>query len=234
MLARVLAALALVPIATVVLVSPSPPAGAKSVRHPCPVRSSPASQQPSKRHPSRVDVLTSPRVSLFNYSTEDDEHSTVCNRRTRRRWIVDDELLIAGLPPGEARRRIKFAGWHAAWVWESPYDMDNDYTGIDLIDARDASGATVVTSLKLQSYTHYSRLILRHSSALAWSTTRGDVFACPTPLKHLPDRSDITAELASGYVVQLAHDNAKPASLRATPHGITWKEGQHTRHAKLP
>jgi hypothetical protein len=206
---------------------------APAARPPCPLRSTPV-RLPSKRYPSTVDVIAGRRLVLFDFQTGESGaihgHSSVCNRATRRRWTLRNNLYgseDARLPI--PRRPVTIAGWHAAWSWSEGGGGGEYYSGLDTIDARTGIETTVdsIGSPAGQSGPQrYVRVALRGSGAMAWSTRDG-IFAC----RHCQDPS---GTLPAAAIRALAGTAADPRSLRVTPRGVAWREGGATHGARLP
>jgi len=187
---------------------------------PCPIR---ASATPRADVSAVAGLRTVFYDVGFSYADAHYGHSYACDRWTRRRYRLSDDLYgrdAVGRPI--SRRSVAIAGPYGAWSWGG----EQFYTGLDIVDVRTGVQRVVdqvgPDAGALGPY-HYIRLALRSSGALAWTTTDG-VFACrvcftsPKPL-----------------VEQLATGSGLDArSLAKTRRGVTWRQSGIARHARLP
>ena len=197
------------------------PATAKLPR--CPIR---ASATPRADVSAVAGVRTVFYDVAFSHAGAHYGHSYACDRRTRRRYLLTDELFgrdTVGRPI--SRRSVAIAGPYGAWSWGAAEGGNQFFTGLEIVDVR--TGVQRVVDRvgpgagALGPY-HYIRLALRSSGALAWTTTDG-VFACracfvsPKPL---------VEQLATG-------SGLDPRSLAKTRRGVTWRQAGIARHARL-
>jgi len=163
----------------------------------------------------------------FAYAGAHHGHSYACDRRTRRRYRLADELFgrdAVGRPI--SRRSVAIAGPYGAWSWGAAEGVDQFFTGLEIVDVRTGVQRVVdqvgPDAGALGPY-HYIRLALRASGSLAWSTTDG-VYACRACIS---DSKPSFQQLATGAGLDAR-------SLAKTPRGVTWRQSGIAHHARLP
>lgn len=163
----------------------------------------------------------------FPYAGAHYGHSYVCDRWTRRRHLLTDELFgrdAVGRPI--SRRSVAIAGPYGAWSWGAAEGGNQFFTGLDVVDVRTGVQRVVdrvgPDAGALGPY-HYIRLAMRSSGALAWSTT-GGVFACRACFA---STKPLVERLATG-------SRLDARSLAKTRRGVTWRQAGTAQHARLP
>jgi hypothetical protein len=150
----------------------------------------------------------------------------VCNKASGRWMRPDQDPGIRGNNDfDEETIGVRFRGPYVVYSWDSPED-DCGYSGLRLMNTR--ARYEIALEFRECGYADdFEPVIVKRSGTVAWTFGR-TIYACEGACRteRRAGRSHPARIIARGPTV-------RPSTLRATPRGITWRQGGRARYARL-
>lgn len=150
----------------------------------------------------------------------------VCHKTSGRRMRPEQDIGIRGNNDFDQELiGVRFRGPYVVYNWDSPED-DCGYSGLQLIN----TWAGYETSLEFRECGYaddFEPVIVKRSGTVAWTFGR-TIYACEAACR--ADRR--TRRLHPARIIADG-PTVRPSTLRATPRGITWRQGSRARYARL-
>jgi len=167
----------------------------------------------------RVDARGSESVVLYN---DTDGQTVVCHRPSGRRTVLRDIEM--------RRWRYWFVGPFVAYVYDGVEGAGCGFAGVELVNSK-AGYEMWLDERDCAQYASFIPVVVKPSGTAVWGFAHS-IYACDGQCRTGRRRLAGTGQSVPARVIARGK-NVRPGTLRATPHGITWRERKRIRWRRI-